>query len=130
VRRLGLIILVQVVRHRARLDRLRSLARNNMPEVAFLASHLPWMTKQQEIVALCDMITSRAAAANLGNYGLKVGCPPISSCSISKASLKCCACTRRPLPPLAMSRWLMPRRRVSSPSLDLADFWPENPPFC
>ena len=34
-----------------------------MPEVAFLASHLLWMTKQQEIVAM-----------NLGNYGLEVGC--------------------------------------------------------
>jgi len=43
--------------------------------LAFLASHLLWMTKQQEIVALYDMITSRAAAAmNLGNYGLEVGC--------------------------------------------------------
>ena len=48
---------------------------NNMPEVAFLASHLLWMTKEQEIATLYDMITSRAAAAmNLGNYGLEVGC--------------------------------------------------------
>jgi hypothetical protein len=31
--------------------------------LAFLASHLLWMTKQQEIVAM-----------NLGNYGLEVGC--------------------------------------------------------
>jgi cytosine/creatinine deaminase len=48
---------------------------NNMPEVAFLASHLLWMTKEQEIATLYDMITSRAAAAmNLGNHGLEVGC--------------------------------------------------------
>jgi len=56
-------------------DAYYPFGRNNMPEVAFLASHLLWMTKEQEIATLYDMITSRVAAAmNLGNYGLEVGC--------------------------------------------------------
>ena len=129
MRRLGLIILVQVVRHRARLDRLRSLARNNMPEVAFLASHLLWMTKRQEIVALYDMITSRAAAANLGNYGLKVGCPAnlvvLDQQSVAEV-------LRLHAPPAAIGHepLVEAKKMRELPSLNLADFWPENPPFC
>ena len=46
-----------------------------MLEVAFLASHLLWMTKQHEIDTLHEMITMRAASAmNLRGYGLEAGC--------------------------------------------------------
>jgi hypothetical protein len=66
---------------------------------------------------------------NLGNYGLEVGCPNLAVLD-QQSVAEVLRFTRRPLPSLAMSRWLMPRRCVSSPSPDLADFWPENPPFC
>jgi cytosine deaminase len=50
--------------------------RNNMLEVAFLASHLLWMTSSAEMEALYDMITVRAAhAMGLKDYGLRVGAP-------------------------------------------------------
>jgi cytosine deaminase len=56
-------------------DAYYPFGRNNMPEVAFLASHLLWMTRSQEIETLYDMITTRAATAmNLAGYGLEVGC--------------------------------------------------------
>lgn len=56
-------------------DAYYPFGRNNMPEVAFLASHLLWMTREKEIATLYEMITTRAAEAmNLGNYGLKAGC--------------------------------------------------------
>jgi cytosine deaminase len=56
-------------------DAYYPFGRNNMPEVAFLASHLLWMTKAQEIETLYDMITTRAATAmNLAGYGLEPGC--------------------------------------------------------
>ncbi|MCP3371221.1 amidohydrolase family protein [Bradyrhizobium cajani] len=49
--------------------------RNNMLEVAFLASHLLWMTRKSERETLYDMITTRAATAiNLERYGLGLGC--------------------------------------------------------
>ena len=55
-------------------DAYYPFGRNNMPEVAFLASHLLWMTKEHEIDTLYDMITTRAAAAmNLQGYGIEVG---------------------------------------------------------
>ncbi len=45
--------------------------RNNMLEVAFLASHLLWMMTRQEVEKLYDMITGDAAAAiNLPRFGL------------------------------------------------------------
>ena len=48
--------------------------RNNMLEVAFLASHLLWMTTTADMEILYDMITTRAAQAmNLKDYGLQVG---------------------------------------------------------
>jgi cytosine deaminase len=48
--------------------------RNNMPEVAFLASHLLWFTAAADIEVLYDMITRRAALAmGLKNFELKVG---------------------------------------------------------
>jgi cytosine/creatinine deaminase len=56
-------------------DAYYPFGRNNMPEVAFLAAHLLWMTKASEIETLYDMITTRPAAAmNLPGYGLEVGC--------------------------------------------------------
>ena len=56
-------------------DAYYPLGRNNMLEVAFLASHLLWMTKRSELEELYDMITTRAAAAiNLERYGLGLGC--------------------------------------------------------
>jgi len=56
-------------------DAYYPLGRNNMLEVAFLASHLLWMTRKSELEALYDMITIRAAAAiNLERYGLGLGC--------------------------------------------------------
>jgi len=43
--------------------------------VAFLASHLLWMTKAREIETLHEMITTHPAKAmNLAGYGLEEGC--------------------------------------------------------
>jgi len=48
--------------------------RNNMLEVAFLASHLLWMTTRAEMEKLYDMVTIDAAQAmGLTDYGLEVG---------------------------------------------------------
>ena len=45
-----------------------------MLEVAFLASHLLWMTTRGEMETLYDMITVNAARAmNVKNHGVKVG---------------------------------------------------------
>jgi len=50
--------------------------RNNMLEVAFLASHLLWMTTEAEMEKLYDMITRDAARAmGIPDFGLKVGAP-------------------------------------------------------
>jgi cytosine deaminase len=50
--------------------------RNNMLEVAFLASHLLWMTTTPEMEILYEMITTRAAQAmGLKDFGLRVGAP-------------------------------------------------------
>lgn len=47
--------------------------RNNMLEVAFLASHMLWMTTSREIETLYDMITiNPARAMNIKNHGIKV----------------------------------------------------------
>jgi cytosine/creatinine deaminase len=55
-------------------DAYYPFGRNNMLEVAFLASHLLWMMTRQEIEILYDMITVRAAAAlNLHDFGLSPG---------------------------------------------------------
>ena len=49
--------------------------RNNMLEVAFLASHLLWMMTREDVSLLYDMVTGGAAAAiNLSSYGLAPGC--------------------------------------------------------
>jgi cytosine/creatinine deaminase len=48
--------------------------RNNMLEVAFLASHLLWMTTDVDMEALYDMITIDAARAmGVESFGLRVG---------------------------------------------------------
>jgi cytosine deaminase len=50
--------------------------RSNMLEVAFLASHLLWMTSAAEMEILYDMVTTRAAQAmGLRNFKLQVGAP-------------------------------------------------------
>jgi cytosine deaminase len=47
-----------------------------MLEVAFLASHLLWMTTAADMETLYDMITRNAALAmGLKDFGLKVGAP-------------------------------------------------------
>jgi cytosine/creatinine deaminase len=55
-------------------DAYYPFGRNNMLEVAFLASHLLWMMTRQEIEKLYDMITVDAAVAiNLPDFGLFEG---------------------------------------------------------
>ena len=57
-------------------DAYYPFGRNNMLEVAFLASHLLWMMTRQEIEKLYDMITIDAARAmNVPQYGLFEGAP-------------------------------------------------------
>jgi cytosine/creatinine deaminase len=48
--------------------------RNNMLEVAFLATHLLWMTTNRELETLYDMITVKAARAmNIPDHSIQVG---------------------------------------------------------
>ena len=48
--------------------------RNNMLEVAFLGSHILWMTGAQDMETLYDMITVNAARCiNVRDFGLAVG---------------------------------------------------------
>ncbi|MFH1957162.1 MAG: amidohydrolase family protein [bacterium] len=48
--------------------------RNNMLEVAFLASHLLWMTGADDMETLYDMITVNGAKAmNIKNFGIREG---------------------------------------------------------
>jgi len=57
-------------------DAYYPFGRNNMLEVAFLASHLLWMTGGADIERLFDMVTTDAAKAmNVGDFGLAVGKP-------------------------------------------------------
>ena len=50
--------------------------RNNMLEVAFLASHLLWMTGAADMHTLYDMITRNAARAmGIADFELRVGAP-------------------------------------------------------
>jgi cytosine deaminase len=50
--------------------------RNNMLEVAFLNSHLLWMTSREDMHTLYDMVTTKAARAiGLKDFELKVGAP-------------------------------------------------------
>jgi cytosine deaminase len=55
-------------------DAYYTFGRNNMLEVAFLASHLLWMMTRQEVEKLYDMITVDAATAiNLPGFRLTEG---------------------------------------------------------
>jgi cytosine deaminase len=55
-------------------DAYYPFGRNNMLEVAFLASHLLWFTTKADMETLYDMITTNAARCiNVKEYGLKVG---------------------------------------------------------
>ncbi len=57
-------------------DAYYPFGRNNMLEVAFLASHLLWMTATADMETLYDMITTKAAQAmGLKNFKLEVGAP-------------------------------------------------------
>jgi cytosine deaminase len=57
-------------------DAYYPFGRNNMLEVAFLASHLLWMMTRQDVGKLYDMITVEPAKAlNLRAFGLAVGSP-------------------------------------------------------
>jgi cytosine deaminase len=57
-------------------DAYYAYGRNNMLEVAFLASHLLWMTTRPEMEILYDMITTNAAECiGIKNFKLAVGNP-------------------------------------------------------
>jgi len=57
-------------------DAYYPFGRNNMVEVAFLASHLLWMMTRSEVSKLYDMITVDAAAAiNIGRHKILKGTP-------------------------------------------------------
>ncbi|HLC02690.1 MAG TPA: amidohydrolase family protein [Anaerolineales bacterium] len=57
-------------------DAYYPFGRNNLLEVAFLASHLLWMTTRVDMDRLYDMITTQAAKAiGLSDFGLAVGAP-------------------------------------------------------
>ena len=57
-------------------DAYYPFGRNNMLEVAFLASHLLWMTTEEDMERLYDMITVDAARAmGLDELRLEVGAP-------------------------------------------------------
>ena len=55
-------------------DAYYPFGRNNMLEVAFLAAHLMWMTKREELEILYDLITTQAARVlGIEDYGLEEG---------------------------------------------------------
>lgn len=57
-------------------DAYYPFGRNNMLEVAFLVSHLLWMTTRTDMETLYDMVTIKAAECiGLQNFALKVGAP-------------------------------------------------------
>lgn len=57
-------------------DAYYPFGRNNMLEVAFLASHMLWMTTAREIETLYDMITKKPARAmNIKNHAVKIDAP-------------------------------------------------------
>jgi len=57
-------------------DAYYAYGRNNMLEVAFLASHILWMTTRPEMEILYDMITTRAAECiGIKDFKIKVGAP-------------------------------------------------------
>lgn len=57
-------------------DAYYPFGRNNMLEVAFLASHMLWMTTRAEMDVLYEMVTTRAAEAmGIPDFTLKPGSP-------------------------------------------------------
>jgi cytosine deaminase len=57
-------------------DAYYPFGRNNMLEVAYLASHLLWMTTRSEVETLYDMITTRAfQAMGIKDSAIQVGSP-------------------------------------------------------
>jgi cytosine deaminase len=57
-------------------DAYYPFGQNNMLEVAFLASHLLWMTTRREMETLYDMVTTEAARAiGMTNHRLEIGAP-------------------------------------------------------
>lgn len=57
-------------------DAYYPFGRNNLPEVAFVASHLLWMRTMRDMETLYDMITINAAKAiRIKDFGVKVGSP-------------------------------------------------------
>jgi cytosine deaminase len=57
-------------------DAYYPFGRNNMLEIAFLASHLLWMMSRNEMETLYDMVTVRPAKAlNIPDFRLAVGAP-------------------------------------------------------
>jgi len=57
-------------------DAYYPFGRNNMLEVAFLASHLLWMMTRDEIDTLYDLVSLRAGRAmNVPDFELKTGAP-------------------------------------------------------
>lgn len=57
-------------------DAYYALGQNNMLEIAFLASHMLWMTTEAEMETLYDMVTTEAAKAmGIENFELAEGNP-------------------------------------------------------
>jgi cytosine deaminase len=57
-------------------DAYYPFGRNNMLEVAFLASHLLWMMSRNEMETLYDMITvNPARALHIADFEIAVGAP-------------------------------------------------------
>jgi cytosine deaminase len=57
-------------------DAYYPFGQNNMLEVAFLASHMLWMTTEREMDTLYDMVTTEPAKAiGINNFDLVVGSP-------------------------------------------------------
>jgi cytosine deaminase len=57
-------------------DAYYPFGRNNMLEVAFLASHLLWMMSRNDMETLYDMITvNPAKALNIADFAIAVGAP-------------------------------------------------------
>jgi len=55
-------------------DAYYPFGRNNMLEIAFLGSHLLWMTRREDIVRLYDLVTVDAAhSINVHDFGIAVG---------------------------------------------------------
>ncbi|MFN2159477.1 MAG: amidohydrolase family protein [Anaerolineales bacterium] len=57
-------------------DAYYPFGRNNMLEVAFLVSHLLWMTTRKDMETLYDLITTNAAQCiGLRDFSIKIGAP-------------------------------------------------------